>query len=200
MPLTRPLPVTAPENFDPTTGVFVAMSARPPSLADVDPAGLTAFQRALLTIDGTVTQFLEAYALEPVAIRVLDHRADKAGDNARWLACDEDADVLHRRSMLQGADSGQLFAFAESVLLTARLPAEMRLALEEESGGLGKILLRVAPESRREALWFGTQQLASVSPGVSLGRVLTRTYRIIAAGVPLMLITEHFPLDDSRQT
>lgn len=179
------------------------MHARPPGLQNIDVASLSPFQRALLTIDGTVTQFIEAYALEPVAIRVLDHIPDAAGDAADWLACNRDADVLRRRSALEGKTTGQLFAFADSVLLLDRLPAGMRSALEQETGGLGKILLRAAPESRREALWFGEASLRDLPAALGHGeamQALSRTYRVIAAGLPMMLITENFPVESAARS
>ncbi len=173
------------------------MHARPATLTDVSPSGLSAFQRALLTIDGTVTQFIEAYAMEPVLIRVLDQAAVRAGDAARWLACESDAEVLQRRAALAGAGTQKLYVYAESLLLPGRLSADMRAALNRETGGLGKILLNAALESRREALWFGMETLHDLPRQLGEGDAmscLTRTYRIIAGGEPLMLITEHFPL------
>ena len=172
------------------------MHARPAGLGDLDPKQLSPFQRALLTIDGTVTQFIEAYALEPVLIRVLDQVTGPAGDAARWLDCDSRTEVLHRRSSLVGADTAELYAYAESVLVPARLSADMQAALHLDSGGLGKILLNASLESRREGLWFGAQVLHDLPPALGAGeamRCLTRTYRVIAGGRPLMLITEHFP-------
>lgn len=198
MLLTRPAYLSEVTAFDPTAGVFVAMHARPPGLGDVEPKRLSPFQRALLTIDGTVTQFIEAYTLEPVLIRVLDHAAGAAGEFAQWLACDSDTDVLQRRSALLGASTDRLYAYAESVLLPGRLSADMRGALTRETGGLGKILLNASLESRREALWYGTQELRDLPSALRAGeslRCLTRTYRVIAGEQPLMLITEHFPVE-----
>lgn len=183
-------------SFDPTAGVFVAMHARPVELGDVDVQRLSPFERALLTIDGTVTQFIEAYTLESVLIRVLDHTAGAAGEAARWLACDSDTEVLRRRSALVGANTASLYAYAESVLVPGRLSADMRAALNRDTGGLGKILLNASLESRREGLWFGAEELRDLPSALDAGgsmRCLTRTYRVIAGSQPLMLITEHFP-------
>ncbi|UCG72690.1 MAG: DUF98 domain-containing protein [Chromatiales bacterium] len=172
------------------------MQARPQALGDVELDNLSAFQRALLTIDGTVTQFIEAYTLEKVRIRVLDHSAGCAGDLASWLACDSDTEVLRRRAALVGSDTERLYVYAESVLLPARLSTDMHAALNRETGGLGKILLNELLESRREGLWYGMQELRKLPPALGVGAslyCLTRTYRVISGGQPLMLITEHFP-------
>lgn len=195
--MNRPASIAEAQSFDPTADVFVAMHARPAALADVDPSILSPFQRALLTIDGTVTQFIEAYAMEPVLIRVLEQATVRAEDLARWLACEEDVEVLRRRSALAGARTQNLYAYAESLLLPSRLSADIRTALNREMGGLGKILLNASLESRREALWFGMETLRDLPGELGVGNsmsCLTRTYRIIAGGEPLMLITERFPV------
>jgi len=187
--------------FDPTARVFVAMGSRPAGLTDVDPARLSPLLRALLTIDGTVTQFLESYQAEPVQVELIDQQACTAGAAAAWLACDEDAAALHRRSVLVGSKSSRLYAFAESVIVTSRLAPGMHEGLQAEPGGLGKIILDSALETRREALWFGGEPAArELPPQVQLYEptgFLTRSYRIFAGGHPMMQITERFPWTES---
>lgn len=195
--MSQPASESASAGFDPTTDVFVAMHARPACLDSVDPARLSPFQRALLTIDGTVTQFIAAYVMDTIVVRVIDQRPICAGEAAPWLNCTDNEEVLHRRVVLVGTRTAEVYAYADSLLVTGRLPEGMRAALDEESCGLGKVLLNAALESRREALWFGSQTLGDLPVDVCDGgtlQVLTRTYRLIAGGEPLMLITEHFPM------
>jgi chorismate-pyruvate lyase len=186
--------------FDPTARVFVAMGSRPTGLTDVDPGGLSPLLRALLTIDGTVTQFLESYQAEPVRVELIDQQACTAGVSAPWLACNEAEAALRRRSILVGAESNRLYAFAESVIVTSRLAHGMREGLEAEPGGLGKIILDSALETRREALWFGSEPARELPPQVQIygpPAFLTRSYRIFAGGLPMMQITERFPWSES---
>ena len=186
--------------FDPTARVFVAMDSRPTALMDVDPAGLSPLLRALLTIDGTVTQFLESYQAEPVQVELIDQQACAAGASATWLACEEAEAALRRRSILVGTESNRLYAFAESVIATSRLAPGMREALVAEPGGLGKIILDSALETRREALWFGSEPACELPPQVQIygpTAFLTRSYRIFAGGLPMMQITERFPWSES---
>ena len=175
------------------------MDERPAGLRHVDPLGLSAFLRALLTIDGTVTQFIEAYTAERVRIALLDQHGEAAGAAARWLDCDPADDALRRRSLLLGASSGRLYAYAESLIVPGRLPAAMRDGLATEPGGLGKIIVDSALETRRECLWFGEDvPRADLPPDLvpeMPAAFLTRSYRILAAGQPMMQITEHFPRD-----
>jgi len=183
--------------FDPTARVFVAMGSRPTGLADVDPAALSPLLRALLTIDGTVTQFLESYQAEPVQVELIDQQAcTTAGAWAAWLACDAEEAALSRRSILVGVESNRLYAFAESIIVTSRLAPGMREGLEAEPGGLGKIILDSGLETRREALWFGSEPAADLPPQVQVHgptAFLTRSYRIFAGGYPMMQVTERFP-------
>ncbi len=182
--------------FDPVGASFVAMDQRPASLAPVSVSVLSPFQRALLVIDGTVTTFIEAYASEPVSIVRVDQHASHAQAEARWLACEPAEAVLRRRTLLKGSMSGTVYAYATSVIVPARLSSQMRAGLEAEPEGLGKILLDSGLETRREGLWYGQEVLADLPAALDFPvmKCLSRSYRVFAGGLPLMLITERFPL------
>jgi chorismate-pyruvate lyase len=180
--------------FDPTRGVFTKTAQRPASLAPVDVASLAPVERALLVIDGTVTKFLEAYFLEPVSVERLAQAEDRAtGFDAEWLDCDPGEPLLRRSVLLRGGTSSRVFAWADSLLLPARLSSSMRRALETEPGGLGRIIIDSKLETRRECLWFGWQQVDAAQSSVAAGRYLVRSYRILSGGQPLMMVTERFP-------
>jgi chorismate-pyruvate lyase len=52
-------------------------------------------------------------------------------------------------------------------------------------------------ETYREILWHGREDLVGLTPGfatLSSNGFVSRTYRIFAAGSPIMLIHEKFPL------
>lgn len=182
--------------FDPLAGVFVAQSARPAGVGPVDPCALRPEQRALLVIDGTVTTFLEAWALEPVAVvRLGQEQLSLAADDP-WLELAAGAPVIRRRVILQGRHSGRLFAWADSLIGVERLPLPMSAALAQDGGGLGRILLDSRIETRRECLWYGRDRPADIPAQVVRawsGDFLVRSYRVIGAGRPIMLITERFP-------
>lgn len=185
------------EGFDPLARVFVAQHARPPAVQPIAVAGLSPFQRALLAIDGTVTQFLEAWALEPVEVLRIEQREIVLAAADPWLALPAGARVLARRVLLRGASTGRFHAWADSVIAASRLGPAMRHALERDGGGIGKILIDAGVESRREALWYGRERPSDAPAeirGSGPGEFLSRTYRLLADGAPLMLITERFPL------
>lgn len=183
--------------FDPADGVFVAQLRRPADLRDVSFETLSPLLRALLVIDGTVTKFLEAYALEPITVRRLGQFSRILDTDDPWLRAAAGERIIVRHVMLVGGESGRLYTYAESLIVPSRLSLQMQGRLETESGGLGKILLDSALETRREGLWYGREQLADLPGPVGElcdGDFLLRSYRIIAGGAPLMRITERFPM------
>ena len=189
--------------FDPADGVFIAQDSRPATLGDVSVGSLSPFVRALLIIDGTVTKYIEAYTNEPVAVLRLEQTGSALGDDHQWLDAPRGARIIHRQSMLVGDQTGCLRAYAESLIVVERLSPAMQKGLDSEPGGLGKILFDSGIETRREGLWFGREQLTGLpGPVAELcdGDFLTRTYRVIAGGVPLMMITERFPFNGDFRT
>lgn len=166
--------------------------------SDVVPANLSALMRALLVVDGTVTKILEAYFLEPVDVRVLSQSVEILARPDRWLDADAGESVVDRAVVLAGGQTGRMYTYAESKIVVNRLSGRMQGRLDDESFGLGRILLDGEVETRRECLWFGRQRLEDPPGPVAAhgnGEFVCRTYRIIGGGRPLMSITEHFPLD-----
>ena len=183
-------------SFDPATDLFVAQDGRPAHLQVVRPDELSPLQRALLVIDGTVTTFLSAWALERVAVRPLSQRALVLPAAETWLDAPAGTNVMERSVLLIGARSQTLFAYAESVICTDRLPPALRDGLLSGGLSLGQLLLLPGFESRREGLWYGRERPVALPPAVAVMTTpdfLTRTYRVSAASRPLMLITERFP-------
>ena len=136
--------------FDPAARLFLAQDRRPTRLEGILPANLSPFQRALLVTDGTVTTFLEAWALEPVVVKPLLQRTTmlpsgllSATTAGEWLEAPAGTPVLERSVMLTGARSHKLFAFAESVICTQRLSAPMREGLLTGNRSLGQLLLKL---------------------------------------------------------
>lgn len=185
------------DGFDPLARFYVAGQARPRHVAPVTLSVLTPFQRALLAIDGTVTQFIEAWALEPVTVRRIGQCEASLDAAEPSLGLDAGAPVIRRRVLLCGARSGRFYAWADSLIAAGRMEARMRRALDLQGGGIGRILIEAGLESRREALWYGREEAGGAPAAVTVlwsGDFLSRSYRVLVAGQPLMLITERFPL------
>ena len=188
--------VSQDHDFDPSAGLFIAQDSRPATLSPVSVRSLSPLQRALLVIDGTVTTFPEAWAMERVLVERLWQHAAVLETAEPWLDAAAGTAVLKRAVLLTGSRSASLYAFAESVICADRLPAGMRLELEGGSAGLGQILLTGGFDSRREGLWYGMERPSGLPEplrGLDGREFLSRTYRVTTAGRPLMLITERFP-------
>jgi chorismate--pyruvate lyase len=151
----------------------------------------------LLAIDGTVTTFIEAYTLEPVEVIRLRQDNQVLETDQFWLEAAAGTPVIARQVLLRGRQSHTLYAYAVSLLVPARLPAVFTDDLAVEAGGLGKILLHSHIENRRDLLWHGRESSRPLPEEIraELGPdLISRTYRIITGGRPVMLINEKFPL------
>jgi len=196
IPTNQELRSAKSERFDPLRELFVAQSARPLQAGEVNLRALSPFQRALLIIDGTVTKFIETYTLEPVDVVRLRHAVDHLPADHPWLDAPRGAAVIARDVLLQGRYSRALFAYGASLIAVDRLPPALQKALEADGSAIGRTLQESRMESCRELLWYHRETAdrlpESVRPLVD-GELISRTYRIISGGRPIMVINEKFP-------
>lgn len=182
--------------FDALAELLCEREGRPAQLRDVSLRSVTAFQRALLALDGTVTKFIEAYTMEPVKVGVLWQTARRLETEHAALQAQAGSEVVAREVLLRGQDSGRVYAYAVSLLLPERLPPDALTRLAAEPAGLGRMLANGSIENRRELLWYGREQLAALAPEIlehTGEQFLSRAYRILIGGRPAMLIVEKFP-------
>ena len=81
--------------------LFVAQFAKPPDLEEMNLSQLTPFQRALLVIDGTVTQFIEAYTFSPIEVVLLHQETQTLSTRHVWLDAEKRTEVVSREVVLQ---------------------------------------------------------------------------------------------------
>ena len=182
--------------------LFVAQFAKPPDLEEMNLSQLTPFQRALLVIDGTVTRFIEAYTFSPVEVVLLHQETQTLPTDDAWLDAEKGTEVVARQVMLQtGQRDGQqptVHAYATSIIVLNRIPKTVREGLTFKGQGLGQLLQRSGLETRRDLLWWGLKRakdLPEVFDHWEGGSFLSRTYRIVTGGHPIMLINERFPFN-----
>ena len=183
--------------FNPLNDLLIAQVERPAHMLDANLRALTSFQRALLSIDGTVTKFIEAYTMEPVQVHLIDQDLHSLEIDHPWLEINAGTPVISRQVYLQGKYSGTLYAFAVSLLVHDQLPEIVREDLKVHPGGIGQVLIKNELETRREVLWYGREQLDDLPEPISSlsnGRFVSRTYRVVCQGNPFMLINEKFPI------
>ncbi len=109
-----------------------------------------------------------------------------------WLEVSKEYSVIAREVLLCGHKSAKVYVYASSLLLPERLPQEVKKRLQVETSGLGRILF----EERREILWYGYEHITQLAANIEqlTGKdFISRTYRIIVGGKPIMLINEKFP-------
>ena len=189
-------------DYDPLGDVLVAQSAKPPHLRDINLRTLDPYQRALLTTDGTVTKFIEAYTMEPIVIDGLEEEVRFLDEPHPWLEAPAKTRVVARQVFLEGKYSRICRAYAVSLTVPERLNDEIKAELKVNEAGIGRAIRKVQMETRREVLWYGGESADHVPESVRRHfreGSLTRTYRIICDGKPLMLICEKFPLDAGEQ-
>lgn len=187
--------------FDPVTDLIAADFERPGHVQAVNLRTLTPFQRALLVIDGTVTKFIEAYTMEPVDVGLVDQKAEVLSVEHPLLQAAPDTEIIARRVLLKGKYSYAVHAYASSLIVPGRLRKQEQDKLQIPGESIGRILLNSRMEQHRELIWYGKEYPAELPAGLESFAergFLSRTYRIISGGQPLMLINEKFPLDDDR--
>lgn len=164
-------------------GVISAPPGEPVPLNTLPP-----FLRALLVTDGTVTKILEAYFWEPVAVDTIEQRFETAEEAVPAIVVEPGDCCMMRDARLRGTDTGRTFAEAFSLIRTELIPDGFRQRLIDREIGIGVLIRDSGLESYREVLDVGMESDADGH------RAVCRTYRIIIARKPVILITECFPL------
>ena len=184
-------------SFDPLKKIQTAESAMPKELSKLNFRTLTPFQRALMVADGTVTKFIEAYTLDTVEIIRLNQELYPLDADNPWLEAGKNTNVMFREVIIRGIYSHTLYVYGISYIVPDRLRQDMRERLEVQGEGIGRLLNEARVETRREVLWFGREKLADLPrqiAGVSNGDFISRAYRIIEGGKPIVMINERFPV------
>jgi chorismate-pyruvate lyase len=193
--------MAAEDGFDPLERIPHGTFASRAQLQEVNLRVLTPFQRALLTIDGTVTRFIEAYTMEPVEVMRIRQDRCLPCEEHRWLEPDPESLIMEREVLIRGGYTGTLYAYAISHILSERLPPRVRERLEVQGEGIGRILQDEKMETRREVLWFGREHLDSLPFALKddeQAEFISRAYRIIWDGRPVAMINERFPVSLRR--
>jgi len=157
----------------------------PPTAAEL----LTALQRA----KGTVTEFLEHLAGEPIDAEILSQNTGPAG-NDNSLGLESDAELIRRTVLLTGRISGRRFVYAESAIAVERLPASARRRLESSRDPIGRVLTKHRLEVRREPLPGLVVAVGNTARIIDLldRAALSRRYRITLGSDPAIVVSEWF--------
>ena len=182
--------------FDPLTDILVAQTSKPEGLKPLNFRTLNPFQRALMVIDGTVTKFIEAYMMEPIDIVRISQEEQRLEESHEWLEAPAGTLAISREVLLRGKYSHRIYAYAISILAYDRLSSSVKKGLEVDGGGLGRILRSDKLETYREIMWYGRERFKELPEHIrelTHDDFLSRTYRILVGGRPIMVINEKFP-------
>jgi chorismate-pyruvate lyase len=165
-------------------------------LGDFDPGALGMLQRILLVSDGTLTDTLEAAMLEPIHLSKVSVDVLPAPVPVPSLELDAGRTIMDRKILLFGATTGRNYVYAESQLAVERLPEDFRRELIESDKPMGRLWSEFRLETWKELLFVAREpvaRLAAYFPYATHEDLLSRHYRLISGGRPLMVINEYFP-------
>lgn len=162
----------------------------------IDPLTLGASRRVLLTTDGTVTEILEAFSGERIRVVKLFQEQSRLARPLATLELPKGDDILSRQVLLQGCASLVNFIWAESIIALGRLDEEVRFGLLHSQKSIGLLILEKRIETFKEILDCDRKPAGPLAKHFRVGArapILSRTYRMVTQGRPIMLITEKFP-------
>lgn len=161
----------------------------------LDLCQLSSFQRILLTTDGTVTDILQAQYWEGIRIVKLQQERMRA-DGVDATLDPGSEEIILRKVLLRGKVTERNYLYAESILVPSHLSPAMLRILERTDKPIGQLMIEMRMETFREILSCRLEPAWEAGQYFQLdtcAHMIARTYRIFAAGRPLMSITEKFP-------
>ena len=162
----------------------------------IDPSKLSAFQRIILTTDGTLTEILEAYLLEKIQLVKLSEGRVSIAKNIQHLDLKVGSEVIERKILLQGKISRSNWIYAESIIVPERLDEHFQQRLLKSQESIGRLWLEHRVETFKEIVDSALEPAGDLSEYFKIRReerLLSRTYRAFSNRQPIMMITEKFP-------
>jgi oligopeptidase B len=168
----------------------------------VDIDSLSLLQRVLLISDGTLTDAIEAAYLEPIHLVKLGIQSAPAVAGVEALDLKAGEWMMQRDILLRGATSGNNYVYARTLIALDKLDAGLRRDLLESDNPIGRLWVQYKLETRKEILkiWrLPARRLGRYFGHAASAGLLARTYRVISGGVPVMVISEYFPLEPGAE-
>lgn len=165
-------------------------------LGHFDTRSLGLIQRVMLATDGTLTDTVQAIFNEPIGLNKLSISVAPAPEPIDVLALEAGEQIMERKVLIFGETTGRSYVYAESILAVRRLPEPFRAAVLTSDEPLGRLWSRHKLETWKELLSVTSGTLPHPDSFFSVNdsrELLTRTYRVLSGGQPLMLIAEYFP-------
>jgi chorismate-pyruvate lyase len=165
--------------------------------AHVNMPGLSDIDRILLVSDGTFTYQLETFVREPIGVEILSNQLLPLSPNAAKLLNRREGSLAwDRRTLLRGRHSAAAYSYATSLIDDHGLKPDFRTELRTTTSGIGHLLAKYRMGTFRELLTYHLDdgaEFAHYLPKFRKSTFLSRTYRIIFEGKPVMVVTENMP-------
>ena len=155
----------------------------------LDISALPPIVRTLLVTDGTVTKTLEAFFWEPMQIERIEQALVALESAIEPMQCEAGQQVLRRSIQIVGAQSGDIYTYATSILNLAALPDALYEPLVSGSIGIGELLRDHGLETYRQLfdIYFDSHHGEPAA-------LVCRSYYIYYQQRPVIEVTEKFPL------
>jgi chorismate-pyruvate lyase len=158
--------------------------------------------RLLIATNGTLTRILGIIADEPIVVQIIKQNIQTVAPGTAELGQSSGGRILQRQVLLKGRTSGHGFVAAESLIAIDLLPRAITASLTSTECPIGEIMAAGRLETFKEPadVWIGEwpDWLAVAGHQTPQPRIVGRRYRIIMAGQPVIIITEHFLESFSR--
>jgi chorismate-pyruvate lyase len=161
--------------------------------------GLSDVERILVVSDGTFTYQLETFVRESIGVEILSNQLlPLSQSDAQLLNCSKGTLAWDRRTLLRGRNSGTAFSYACSLINDEGLDPDFRAELRVTQSGIGHLMAKYRMGTFRELLTYHFDTKPDYAHYLSKFRdsaFLSRTYRIVFEGRPIMVVTENMPRD-----
>jgi chorismate-pyruvate lyase len=161
--------------------------------------GLSDIERILVVSDGTFTYQLETFVREPIGVEILRNQQEAlSSSGARLLGCSEGNLAWNRRTLLRGKQTGAAFSYATSIINDEGLDPDFQAELRVTQSGIGHLMAKYRMGTYRELLTYHIDTKPDYAyhlPNFRDSAFLSKTYRIVFEGKPIMVITENMPRD-----
>lgn len=157
---------------------------------------LSAFQKILLTANGTVTSMLAAYSSESIQVVKISEKLSNTNLELPSIKLNQEEQVIARKVLLQGKISCRNFLYADSFILINNLEERFRHELFNTNKPIGQIWSEQKVETFKEIINYGKESANELAIYFNIKpeeNVFFRTYSVSSQGKITMIITEKFP-------
>lgn len=157
---------------------------------------LSRFQKILLAADGTLTNLLEIFMGEPIAISKLSEKTISVTEDILPLDIKVGTEIIKRQILLKGKTSQCAYLYAESIIVPNRIEEKFIEELTKSHTPIGELWVKYKTEAFKEIVTYAWEKAGDLCNCFGIreeDKLLSRTYRVLINRKPSIIITEKFP-------